>query len=138
MRSHSKVVVRYAETDQMGIVHHSNYPIWYEVARTDLIKKIGMTYSQMEEMGVTVPLIELECRYMEPAYYEDVLQIEVHLGKVSPVKLEFCYQIFKSGKEQPINTGRTLHGLVGKDLKPLYLKKSHPELYEKLLKAKEK
>ena len=69
MISKSQVVVRYAETDQMGIAHHANYPIWYEIARTDLIKNIGMTYSEMEHMGVMTPLVELGCRYIGTAHY---------------------------------------------------------------------
>lgn len=64
MISRSKIKVRYAETDQMGIAHHSNYPIWYEVARTDLMKKMGMTYTQIEEQGLIVPLLELQCKYL--------------------------------------------------------------------------
>ena len=59
MKSESKIVARYAETDQMGIVHHSVYPVWYEVARTDFIKQVGMTYTQMEQIGIMLPLVEL-------------------------------------------------------------------------------
>ena len=75
MISKSTIVVRYAETDQMGIAHHSEYPVWYEVARTNLIKCIGLTYTQMEQMGVMLPLSELTCRYKGAARYEDVLTV---------------------------------------------------------------
>lgn len=72
MKSRSRIIVRYAETDQMGVVHHAVYPVWYEVARTDFIKQVGMTYSQMEQMGIMLPLIELQCRYLLPAHYAHV------------------------------------------------------------------
>lgn len=137
MISKSKITVRYAETDKMGIAHHANYPIWYEVARTDLIKKIGMTYTEMESIGVGVPLIELQCKYMGAAYYEDELTIEAKVSRVTPVKLEFEYKIYKDGNQKPINTGRTLHALVNKDLRPVNVKKNYPDLYEKLEKALE-
>ncbi len=137
MISQSKITVRYAETDQMGIAHHSNYPIWYEVARTDLIKKMGLTYTQMEQEGVIVPLVELQCKYLSAAYYEDKLIVEVALKQVSPVKLEFEYCIYREGEEQPLNVGRTVHALVGKDFKPMNVRKMHPEIYQMLLTAME-
>ncbi|MEG0230260.1 MAG: thioesterase family protein, partial [Oscillospiraceae bacterium] len=67
----TKIVARYAETDQMGVVHHSVYPIWYEVARTEFIKHIGISYSQMEKMGVMTPLAHLQCDYKNATKYED-------------------------------------------------------------------
>lgn len=67
--SESTVVVRYAETDQMGVVHHAVYPVWYEVARTDCIKKIGVTYAELERMGVMTPVVDLNCHYSGSAYY---------------------------------------------------------------------
>ncbi len=137
MISQSRIVVRYAETDQMGIAHHSNYPIWYEVARTELIKKMGLSYTQMEQEGVIVPLVELQCKYLSAAYYEDKLVVEVSLKSVSPVKLEFEYCIYREGEEKPINVGRTVHALVGKDLKPMNVRKMHPSIYQMLLTAME-
>ena len=101
MISRSKIKVRYAETDQMGIAHHSNYPIWYEVARTDLMKKMGMTYTQIEEQGLIVPLLELQCKYISAAYFEDNLIVEASLKNATAVKLEFEYAIFREGDEKP-------------------------------------
>ena len=66
MKCESKIVARYAETDQMGIVHHSVYPIWFEVGRTDFIKLTGMSYTELEESGVMLPLASLECKYILP------------------------------------------------------------------------
>ena len=96
MISQTKITVRYAETDQMGIVHHSVYPIWYEAARTEAIKKIGMTYSTLEKNGIMIPLVELNCKYIFPAEYEDILTIKVEIAKLTPARIVFQYQIFKT------------------------------------------
>jgi acyl-CoA thioester hydrolase len=132
MISETKITVRYAETDQMGIVHHSVYPIWYEAARTDAIKKIGMTYSSLEKNGIMTPLVELNCKYIVPAEYEDVLTIKVEISKLTPARIVFNYQIFKEGIEKPINMGSTIHAWVGKDLKPINLKRQYPDIFEKV------
>ena len=100
MISKSQVVVRYAETDQMGIVHHSNYPVWYEIGRTDLIKETGITYSELERMGVMTPLVELSCRYIGVARYEDVLTVETSIAELTPSRIRFAYRVFKQGEEQ--------------------------------------
>ena len=134
MITKTQITVRYAETDQMGIVHHV-YPIWYEAARTEAIKKIGMNYSTLERNGVMLPLVELNCKYNVPAEYEDVLTIMVEIAKLTPARIVFHYQIFKNGIEKPINTGSTIHAWVGKDLKPINLKKQYPEIFEKILSA---
>jgi acyl-CoA thioester hydrolase len=138
MISQSRITVRYAETDQMGIAHHANYPIWYEVARTDLIKEMGMTYSEMENRGLIVPLLELQCKYISPAYYEDELTIEAKVKTLTRVKIEFEYCIYKNGNLSPINVGHTLHALVTKDLKPVNVKSLFPDIYQKLEAAVEK
>ena len=134
MISETKIVVRYAETDRMGIVHHSVYPIWYEAARTDAIKKIGITYSALEKNGIMTPLAELNCKYIFPAEYEDVLTIKVDISKLTPARIVFCYEVYKDGIEKPINTGSTVHAWVGKDLKPINLKRQFPDIYEKVSK----
>ncbi len=132
MISQTKISVRYAETDQMGIVHHSVYPIWYEAARTEAIKKIGITYSALEKNGIMTPLVELNSKYIFPAEYEDVLTIHVEISKLTPARIVFDYQIFKPGIEKPINTGSTVHAWVGRDLKPINLKKQFPDIFEKI------
>lgn len=131
--SESNVIVRYAETDKMGIVHHSVYPIWYELARTDFIKLVGMTYSEMEASGVKTPLVELQSHYLKPADYEDELTIRVYIGKLTPVRVQFNYEVYK--KDVLINTGYTIHAWVGNDLKPVNMKKHYLAMYEKIQKA---
>lgn len=130
MYSESTILVRYAETDRMGIVHHSVYPIWYELARTDFIKEIGITYSEMEEMGIMTPLVELGCKYIHPANYEDELTVRVSVSKLTPARIEFSYEVYHGSLL--INTGFTMHAWVGKDLRPLNMKKKFPDIYEKI------
>lgn len=132
MISQTKVTVRYAETDQMGIVHHSVYPIWYEVARTETIKKIGMTYSELEKMGIMIPLVELNCKYHLPAKYEDELCIKVEIAKLTPARIVFEYQVCRQENNEIINTGSTIHAWVGNDFKPINFKKQFPIIFEKI------
>lgn len=136
MRSTTTIQVRYAETDQMGIAHHSNYPIWFEAARTELSKACGFSYLAMEQAGILNPLVELQIRFIKPLRYDDIVNVDVWIAEVSPVKLVFRYSIMKAG--EVMATGMTLQALVGRDLKPLNLKKVHPELYQKFLAAVEK
>lgn len=129
--SESRITVRYAETDQMGIAHHSVYPVWYEVARTDFIKRLEMTYSEMERRGVMLPLIGLSCHYRGVAKYEDELCVRVRVSLLSVSRIEFSYAIYRVGEEKPINTGTTLHGWVDSGtFRPMNLKKKHPEIYD--------
>ena len=123
----STIEVRYAETDQMGIAHHSNYAVWFEVARTDFIKAAGISYTDVEKEGIITPLTSLECKYKKAAFYEDQLQIHVNLTKLSTVRLEFSYKVTRG--DDLIATGKTTHGMVTKDLKPINVKKEHPEIY---------
>ncbi len=133
MVSKSKVVVRYAETDQMGIVHHSVYPIWFELARTDLAKQAGLPYSKMEQMGIMTPLVELNCKYKKPAHYEDELIVTCTIKTLTSVKVEFYYEVFHQDEEKPICTGSTLHALVSsKNFRIVNAKRDFPEIYEVL------
>ncbi len=130
--SRTAIVVRYAETDQMGIAHHANYPIWFEAARTDFIKLLGYTYSEIEHMGILLPLAELTCRYIRPSHYEDELIVETHIERLTPARVVFGYRVLKAGEDGPLCTGTTTHAWTGRDLKPMNLKKNHPALYEAL------
>ena len=131
--SKSRIVVRYAETDQMGIAHHANYPVWFEVARTDLIKTIGITYTELEEMGAMLPLVALECRYFHPAKYEDVLVVEAFLTHISAAKMVIGYRVLREGEENPLCTGSTTHAIVDQELRPMNFKRFAPEIFAKML-----
>ncbi len=131
MQFYTEVIARYAETDQMGVVHHSVYPVWYEVARTEYIKNFGYTYSQIEEMGLMLPLRELNCKYILPAKYEDKIKITVELGKIGGAKIDFIYKLYNQD-DVLLNEGVTVHAWTDKNFKPVALKKHAPELYKSL------
>ncbi len=133
MSTVSRVTVRYAETDQMGIAHHAVYPVWYELSRTDFVKSLGITYSQLEKMGVMTPLVELSCHYSGVSRYEDELLVECRISALSPSRVEFSYRIFREGEKKPLNTGSTLHAWVdAQTFRPVNMKKRFPELYAKM------
>ena len=126
-----QITARYAETDMMGIIHHSVYPVWYEAARTEFIKMAGMTYTELEKGGIMLPLSELNCKYFRPVKYEDVVTVQTRLSKLSFAKIEFSYRVMLDG--QIMASGSSLHGFVdAKTFRPVSLKKVRPELYEKL------
>lgn len=137
MISKSKVNVRYAETDKMGIVHHSVYPIWYEVARTDLSKQTNFPYSKIEE-GIMLPLVELNSKYYSPAYYDDNLIVTATVSKLTPARIVFSYEVYRDNNlDKPLSTGYTVHAIVNKDMKPINTKKLFPKIYEAMEKMME-
>lgn len=87
--------VRYAETDQMGVVYHSNYFPYFETARAESIRALGMTYADMEKSGVIMPVVEVHCRYMRPAKYDDLLTIKTILKELPAAhKIEFHHEVY--------------------------------------------
>lgn len=131
MVSVSHITVRYQETDQMGIVHHSVYPIWYEVARNDFCKQSGVPYAQMEKQGILTPIYELRSKYQKPAHYDDILTIETRLTGLTPFRVVFSYRIYNG--EALIHSGETVHVWVDQEtFKPMNLQKKHPQLYQTL------
>ena len=125
------VVARYQETDRMGIVHHSVYPVWFEVGRTDLIKEYGLTYTQMEAAGILLPLIGLESSYKNYALYEDRLLIQSTIDSISNTRLSFAYTITRADAEDKttlIAIGKTHHIFTNAALKPMNVKRFRPDI----------
>ncbi|HOJ10159.1 MAG TPA: thioesterase family protein [Clostridiales bacterium] len=135
LESETRLVVRYAETDRMGIVHHSNYPIWFEAGRTDFIRKVGLPYSKIEEEGIMLPLIELKCIYKSPAKYEDIIIVKTRINKLTLSRIIFNYEVFRENENTPIAIGETIHVWTDTNLKPLNIKKHFPHIYELLIKT---
>ncbi|MFA6308708.1 MAG: thioesterase family protein [Clostridia bacterium] len=133
--SQTNFIVRYAETDQMGIVHHSNYPIWFEAGRTDFIRKTGMPYSKIEEAGILLPLLELCCTYKGFAKYEDSIKVKTFIKETTITRITFGYEVYKNDEDEIITLGHTIHTWTNKDLKPINIKKHSPELFEIISKA---
>ena len=128
----TKILPRYAETDQMGIIHHSVYAIWYEEARTNFFNEIGIKYDEIEKMGIMTPLIELNCEYKKPAYYNQEVEIRTKIIKLTPVKFIIEYDIFNK-ENQLINIGKTtLAWADSKRFKIINLQKKYPEIYKSI------
>jgi acyl-CoA thioester hydrolase len=127
--SESKIKVRYAETDQMGVVHHANYPIWFELGRTEFLAQLGMPYSTVESRGVLLPVIELKCTFKGAAKYEDEVVVKTRAIGVTRVKVELYYEVFKNPEGNLITTGTTLHVWTNNQIKPINIEKVWPELY---------
>ena len=129
----TKLVTRYYETDQMGIIHHSNYYRYYEVARTDFLKQVvGMTYKQVEEQGIWLPLSETHCKYKIPAVYDDELTIKTTIKDMTVARIIFNYEITRESDGAFIAEGQTVHAFTNPKNRPVNLKKTNPELYDKL------
>jgi len=96
----TQIRVRYAETDQMGIVYHSNFFPYFESARAESIRELGYTYADMEKMGVIMPVIEVHCRYLRPARYDDLLTVKTTLKELpAHHKIQFNHEVFNEKKE---------------------------------------
>ncbi|MGN0149499.1 MAG: acyl-CoA thioesterase [Clostridia bacterium] len=130
--SKTYLTVRYAETDMMGIVHHSRYYPWFEVARTDFIKSSGVTYTEMENMGVLLPLTETAAKYLYGLKYEDEVLVTCKLTKLTVARCEFSYEVYKLPEMKLMSTGKTGHGFVNREFVPINLKKLYPDLWGKL------
>lgn len=129
MNTVTRLTVRYAETDKMGIVHHSNYPIWFEAGRTDFIKQAGISYSDLEARGVLLPLYEVTCRFKIPAKYEDEIAVITRLKEISCVRMALAYEVINVHTNALLATGETLHAFTGSSLKPINAQRVIPEVY---------
>ncbi len=125
----SRIVARYSETDQMGIIHHSTYVNWFEVGRTDLIKKAGKSYKQLESEGLWLPVIKVEVNYKEPARYEDAVLVHTSIDAYNGIRIRFKYKIVKEDTEKTSVIGYTEHCWTDSLMKPLSLRKKDRELH---------
>lgn len=130
-------IAKYYETDQMSIIHHSNYIRWFEEARIDYLKQIGLPYHVMEEKSIISPVLEVSCKYIKMMKFEDTATIHIQLKKYTGVRFEIEYQIYNQNNEL-CTTGYSQHCFLNKEGKPISLKRSFPEyhqLFKNLLSA---
>jgi acyl-CoA thioester hydrolase len=111
-RSVSTIRVRYAETDKMGVAYYANYLVWFEVGRTDLLRAVGWTYREMEASGITLPVIEAHCEYRQPVRYDDDLDVRTWGAVLSPVRVEFHYEVVRRADQVVAAVGRTRHAAL--------------------------
>jgi acyl-CoA thioester hydrolase len=115
--STSAVRVRYAETDKMGVVYYANYFVWFEVGRTDLLRTLGWSYNEMEKAGITLPVIEAHCEYLRPAR-DDELEVRTEGRLLSPIRMEFRYEVHRIADATIAASGRTVHASLDPNGKP--------------------
>ncbi|MFQ6104475.1 MAG: acyl-CoA thioesterase [Candidatus Glassbacteria bacterium] len=118
-KSTIEVRVRYAETDRMGVVHHSCYLIWFEAGRTDYMRERGASYRGLEERGVYLPVSETYCRLVSPAQYDDLVTIETWIDSVKSRQVVFGYRALRDGKV--LATGKTVHICIDESSKPVII-----------------
>lgn len=133
----TNIRVRYAETDAMGVVHHANYYLYFEVAREDLIREVGISYKEIEELGVMMPLVETECKYVEAAKYDDELLIEAKIIELTAVKVRIGYVVTQKSTGKIVAKGATLQTFVdSKTFKIINIKRTQEEIWNKLSESK--
>ncbi len=123
--------VRYAETDAMGIAHHSSFLLWMEMGRTEFMRAYGFTYRELESLGVMLPVVELNVGYRRPTRYDDQLRIDTHVAEFSRVRIKMYYRIYREPDNELLAEGWTLHAIAGRDGRPLRLS-DHPEALARL------
>lgn len=119
---HARVRVRYAETDQMGVVYHANYIVWMEVGRVEYCRAAGLSYRDLEHQGALhLAVIEANCRYIAPARYDDEIEIETRVEKATPRGVHFVYIMRHADSRQKLAEGFSRHLFLDHELKPMRL-----------------
>ena len=124
--------VHYYETDQMAIVHHSNYIRWFEEARLDHLTKLGVNYRSLEEHGIIIPVVDISCKYLISARYADLLQIKVVLTNYTGVRMAYRYEVRFQETDVLVATGTSTHCFLDNNHRPISLKRRAPELHRLL------
>lgn len=135
----SNIEVRYAETDQMGVVYHANYLVWMEIGRTKLIEDLGFNYAEMEKDGILAPVIDVRVTYKQPVRYGDTVRIKTWIEEYDGLRVTYGYEIY-TGQGELAVYGYTKHVCVKADsFRPISLRRSHPvwhQAYEDAKKPK--
>ena len=128
----TRVRVRYAETDQMGVVYHANHFIWFEVGRVELLRQLGFSYKEMErEDDCFIAVVDARCRYKAPVLYDDEVLVRTHLKNIRDKLIHFGYELVRAGTGELLAEGETTHIVADSHLKPRPL----PEKYMKVFRA---
>lgn len=112
-KAETKVRVRYSETDQMGYCYYGNYAAYFEVARVEALRELGMSYKQMEEDGIAMPVLEYQIKYFKPAFYDDEIRIETIITEMPQYRIYFTYKSYND-KNELINEAKTTLVFVSK------------------------
>ena len=131
MRIHeARLTVRYAETDQMGVVYYSNYLIWMEVGRAGYCKSVGFNYRDMElNDGVVLAVVEANCRYLFPARYDDEVVVRTWIEDASSRAVRFDYEMRQAAADRTLAKGYTKHLFCGRDMRPVHLPPKYRDMF---------
>ena len=128
----TRVRVRYAETDQMGVVYHANHFIWFEVGRVELLRQLGFTYKEMErEDDCFIAVVDARCRYKAPVLYDDEVLVRTRLKNIRDKMIHFGYELVRAGTGELLAEGETKHIVADSQMKP----RSLPEKYMNVFRA---
>ena len=128
---------QYYETDQMGIVHHSNYIRWFESARMDLMKQLGISYKRMEEAGIISPVLGVSCEYKSMVHFDDEVLIEAKVSSYNGIKLSLNYTVTDKLSGELKTVGSSSHCFLNTQGKPVSLKKTAPVFHEGFIRCME-
>lgn len=117
IESRSQIVVRYAETDMMGVVYHGNYLPWFEVGRTTLLRELGLPYRQLEAEGYRLPVLEVAAKYLRPAVYDDTLTIVTFLRERPVLRIRLEYEVRRG--DELLATGHSVHAFIDREGRPV-------------------
>ena len=124
--------INYYETDKMGIVHHSNYIRFLEEARCAFLDSIGIPYKSIEDIGLMIPVLGVNCNFKHHVTYDDVILIKVWVKEFNGVRLIMSYEVNDKKTNDIVLTGETTHCFTNSSLRPVNIKKHYPEIFEKL------
>ncbi|SFG43464.1 acyl-CoA thioesterase [Sporolactobacillus nakayamae] len=127
--STTKIVVRYNETDKMGIVHHSQYVNYFEIARTDFVRQAGISYRRIEEEGLMMPVLGINVQYHTPALYDDTILVETSIRTYDSIKMMFDYKIYRQTDRKLLVEGSSSHCWTDLSLRPVSIRRKNKELH---------
>lgn len=134
MKTHDTILrARYGETDQMGIIYHPNYYIYFEMGRTEYLREAaGISYKEMEELGIMLPLTETHCKYRIPARYDDELLVRTAVKEMTVARIAFLYKLIRTSDGEMLAEGETVHAFANRSGRPVNMKKHSSNLYNTL------
>lgn len=131
----TEVRVRYAETDQMGVVYYANYFVWFETGRAEYFRSLGMPYSEVEKNDILLPVLKAFCQYKSSARYDDRVRVVTTVASLQDVRILFKYELFRQETGELLAIGETEHAFVNRQGRPVVLKKHNPFLWKRLQEA---
>jgi acyl-CoA thioester hydrolase len=121
MTHRTEIRVRYPETDQMGVAHHTSHLVWFEIGRTEMMRSLGCSYADLEREQLFLPVVEVTCRYHRPVGYDDRVVVETGVADVGPARIRFQYRLLRPDTDELIATGTTLHAALNGKRRPTRL-----------------